>query len=515
MRASSRPLPLIIAAAAFLVLPTGLSTVAQASTPRTSPQGSTVGPIADFNGDGYGDLAVGVPDESLGSIYEAGGVNVIYGSGSGLTASQNRFWSRASAGVLGSPVALAAFGVAVATGDFNHDGYSDLAVSAPNDPVGSVASAGSVTVLYGSSTGLGATGNQLWSRDSGGVTGTAADGDLFGQVLAARDFNSDGYTDLAIGIPGAQASGGDAGAVTILYGSSSGLTAKGNQLVNGDQNEHFGSALAAGNFDGSGGNDLAVGAPFASVNGIQSSGATYWLAGSSSGLGSPQLVPDSAVAASNLCGEVLAAYNRDNDAQGYADLAVGCPSANVGSLTFAGAVDIHLGSGAGLGDTVRRMFGPNPQDRSSFGDSLAAADFGRDDTGFADDLVVGQADRTVNGQPDAGRVVVFYQTPGGTFYQVERQGLNGTKGVPEQNDSFGNAVTTGDFNGDGWADVAVGVPGESLGSAKSAGGVNVLYGSPTGITTAGNQFWSQNSQGIAGTAEGHDQFGLSLAGRTE
>ena len=363
-------------------------------------------------------------------------MNVIYGSGPVSRRARTGSGRGPAPGFCGSPVALAAFGAAVATGDFNHDGYSDLAVSAPNDPVGSVASAGSVTVLYGSSTGLGATGNQPWSRDSGGVTGTAADGDLFGQVLAARDFNSDGYTDLAIGIPGAQASGGDAGAVTILYGSSSGLTAKGNQLVNGDQNEHFGSALAAGNFDGSGGNDLAVGAPFASVNGIQSSGATYWLAGSSSGLGSPQLVPDSAVAASNLCGEVLAAYNRDNDAQGYADLAVGCPSANVGSLTFAGAVDIHLGSGAGLGDTVRRMFGPNPQDRSSFGDSLAAADFGRDDTGFADDLVVGQADRTVNGQPDAGRVVVFYQTPGGTFYQVERQGLNGTKGVPEQNDSF-------------------------------------------------------------------------------
>ena len=41
---------------------------------------------SDFNGDGYADLAVGVPLEKVGGHFGAGAVNVLYGSGNGLTA---------------------------------------------------------------------------------------------------------------------------------------------------------------------------------------------------------------------------------------------------------------------------------------------------------------------------------------------------------------------------------------------------------------------------------------------
>ena len=66
-----------------------------------------------------------------------------------------------------------------------------------------------------------------------------------------------------------------------------------------------------------------------------------------------------------------------------------------------------------------------------------------------------------------------------------------------------------DFDGDGYADLAVGVPGEDLGSRASkrdAGAVQVLYGSKYG-PTARDQLWHQDSKGIKGAAERGDNFG--------
>src|SRR5688572_11668856 len=66
-----------------------------------------------------------------------------------------------------------------------------------------------------------------------------------------------------------------------------------------------------------------------------------------------------------------------------------------------------------------------------------------------------------------------------------------------------------DFNGDGFADLAVSVPFESVGSADVAGAVNVIYGSGAGLASAGDQMWTQNSAGIAESAQANDQFGRS------
>jgi FG-GAP repeat len=82
--------------------------------------------------------------------------------------------------------------------DFNGDGAADLAIGAP----GENSASGVVHVLYGSGTGLTATGSQLWSQDSPGIAGGAEAGDIFGFALAAGDFNGDSRADLAIGAPG-------------------------------------------------------------------------------------------------------------------------------------------------------------------------------------------------------------------------------------------------------------------------------------------------------------------------
>ncbi len=82
---------------------------------------------------------------------------------------------------------------------------------------------------------------------------------------------------------------------------------------------------------------------------------------------------------------------------------------------------------------------------------------------------------------------------------------------PATGDFFGDSVAAGDFNGDGYKDLAVGVDGEDIGGISDAGAVNVIYGSASGLTAAGNQVWFQDVDGIEDTCEAGDHFGSSVA----
>jgi hypothetical protein len=100
--------------------------------------------------------------------------------------------------------------------DFNGDGYADLAISAVLEDIDAIVDAGAVHVLYGSATGLTATGNQFWHQDSPGIAEGAEEGDRFGDALAAGDFNGDGFADLAIGVPQERIGALEAGVVHVL-----------------------------------------------------------------------------------------------------------------------------------------------------------------------------------------------------------------------------------------------------------------------------------------------------------
>jgi len=84
--------------------------------------------------------------------------------------------------------------------------------------------------------------------------------------------------------------------------------------------------------------------------------------------------------------------------------------------------------------------------------------------------------------------------------------------ISEPDDHFGAAVSAGDFNGDGFADLAIGVPDEDLSGVGSVGAIQVIYGSSDGFNEKGIQFFSQDTTGLVGTGGVHDRFGFALPG---
>jgi len=122
-------------------------------------------------------------------VDEAGGVEVIYGSSSGLSATSPRsdqFWTQDSADINDVPERPDEFGESLHSGDFNADGKDDLAIGVWQEDVGSIDSAGGVEVIYGSSSGLSATAklpDQFWTQDSTGVDDASEFADKFGTTL--------------------------------------------------------------------------------------------------------------------------------------------------------------------------------------------------------------------------------------------------------------------------------------------------------------------------------------------
>ena len=109
-----------------------------------------------------------------GSARSGGMVNVIYSGGSnGLSASKQQAWSQASTGIAGTPEMGDAFGVSLAVGRIHSASRDDLIVGVPGESIGTITGAGQIQLIPSSSTGLTATGSQVFSANTTGVQGTA------------------------------------------------------------------------------------------------------------------------------------------------------------------------------------------------------------------------------------------------------------------------------------------------------------------------------------------------------
>lgn len=521
--------------------------------------------VADFDGDGAADLAVGVPLENPGSIADAGIVQIIYGvPGSGLAAARNeiiRQGAQTGGTLVDDPEPGDRFGSTLAAGDFDRDGFADLAIGVPFEDVPSGSSqltdVGAVNVVYGSAGGLVLAGSQILVQGFNTIQGTPQAGDRFGSALTVGDFDGDGFDDLAIGVPLDDLNGADAGAVNVVYGGATGLQPGGNQIWNqgspgvlgtADAGDQLGFALAAGDFDGDLRDDLAIGVPLENrgigntdagvVNvlygsagvGLTADGNQLWHQGASDALGS---IEDNAEP-DDRYGFALAAGDFNID--GTDDLAVGIPFEDIGSQADAGAVSVIYGSRPrngltafsdqlwfqGQGDEFGVLPGA-PEAGDNFGVAVAAGDFDGDGVSA---LVIGVTGEDTTGGADTGVVHVLY----GNGFEFRLLTLNTqlwhqdggdafglVLDANEPGDRFGRSFAIGDFDGDTADDLAIGVPLESVGAVAGAGAVNVLYGNPDGsdLSTVGNQLWTQRRLDAAGDLileipETDDRFGSAL-----
>ena len=456
-----------------------------------------------------------------------------------LLTADSQLWTQETSGIPGESAVGDLFGMSFASGDFDNDGFPDLAIGVPqktvevDDGMGGMdtfGTAGEVMVLYGSASRLTAMDVQLFTQATADVPGDPATFARFGFALAAADFNKDGFADLAASAIGAPVSGISAGAVIVLNGSPGGLTATGSQLWTQDTpevlgaselNDLFGISLAASDFNGDAAPDLAIGIRgenvgstvdagavallYAAAGGLSADGNQFWSQDSPGIAGAPET--------SDLFGRSLTSGDFNNDS--YDDLAIGVPNEDVGALDSAGAVNVIYGSVGGLTATGDQLWTQNSagilggaEAGDLFGFSVRAGDFNND--GFGD-LAIGVPLEDIGPVVNAGAVNVIYGAAGAGLVAAGNQIWSGDNGLPnflETGDDYGRTLAAGDFNNDGFDDLAIGGPLEDVVAIADAGAVSVLYGSGIGgLTAQGGQSFHQNVAGIADAAETSDRFG--------
>ncbi len=216
--------------------------------PGGSESGDAFGYVvasADFDRDGYADLAVGQPGENLtGDDDGSGAVTVVYGSKNGLDTQRSEQITLPDSGGLGAALVAA---------DFTGDGYPDLAMGSPGEahadiPDEDYAPSGAVHIFPGAESGLTTTGAVTLLRKGG--TGRTGFDNGFGAYLAAGDLDGDGASDLVVGADGARfVDDGYPGSVSVCLSGSGGPSSC-TQVIQDPDLANL-NALAVGNVVGS------------------------------------------------------------------------------------------------------------------------------------------------------------------------------------------------------------------------------------------------------------------------
>lgn len=473
--------------------------------------------LADLTHDTFLDVVVGIPGENSDGVSNSGRIALARGSGVG-SSSQSLPSSMTAAFFGGTVTANGRFGQTVVSGDFNGDGFSDLAVGAPgqNRVFISYGAIGPFRVLSGS-------------------------GD-FGAALAVGDFNNDGKQDLAVGAPLSveTAPGGAsvvAGSVQVSFGSAAGLAGSPQSLDQGnlplvadvgaeEAGDRFGATLAAGDVTGDGIDDLAIGVPGEDIAGVPNAGMIHVMAGRVGQLLQTSTAvardaralpsPHNGLQANAEFGETLAIGFFKVAVFATRELVVGIPHQDVNGQADAGLIAVFSGrspvltSGSPLGSGVRVLtitdVGGASGAGNRFGQNLAVGKFSGDSIR---DLAIAAPGAVVNGVAGAGEIylvlggngtvtsftpIAFGANDAGLVAATAQRINQSHVGLGndfETNDHFGgsftfpsaNTLVVGDLDKNGLDDLLIGTPGEDGPNAADAGAVSIRYGNSVGTFT--------------------------------
>ena len=443
---------------AFLYLGSATGLATSTAWTASSSQGGALFGISlagagDVNGDGLDDVVVGAAHFDDGETNE-GRAYLFRGTTTGLTSSAT--W------VTNGNQDNAKLGLAVSgAGDVNDDQFDDVIVGAGYFD-GPLSDEGQAWVFLGSGTGLSTSAD--WSQGSGQASSYSGNA-----VASAGDINGDDYDDIIVGASHYDNGETDEGVAFVYLGSASGPVSPHHRLLEvNDSGALFGGSVAsAGDVDGDGFDDVIVGAQDYDSPQVDEGGA-FLFRGSAGGLASTPIWTGESNQEGADYGESVASAG-DVNGDGRADVIVGAryyddlePS--------EGAAFVYLGTDVSPYLTALPVWvGQSDVVGARYGSSVASA--GDVNGDGRDDVVVG-APQLGNG----GTAYLYYGTGAGVGDQPVWGTESGQAGA-----ELGRSVSgTGDVNGDGFADVAIGAPYYDDGHTDE-GKVFVFHGSPSGL----------------------------------
>jgi len=492
----------------------------------------SVASLGDFNGDGFDDFIIGAT-RTDGNYNAPSTSHVVFGDLGGFPAEldlstldgRNGF-AIAGVGNFGRSVASA--------GDINGDGLNDLVVGAPLSDPSSLENAGVSYVVFGQPSGFSAQ-LELSSLDGANgfaINGVAANDHAGVSVSSAGDFNGDGIDDLIIGAQYATPGSGRtlAGISYVVYGRFSGfadqldlssLDGTNGFAINGIEAADFSgiSVSSAGDVNGDGVDDIAIGASGANLTGLDDAGQTYVVFGKIGGLADATLELSSLDGTNGFALNGESAFDHlgtsvssagDINGDGLDDLIVGAPDADPNSQIYAGISHVVFGRPSATFPSVIessdldgangfKIIGIQTYDYTGISVS-SAGDINGD--GF-DDIVVGAYGADPNESDGAGSSFVIFGRSGGFSPLLNLSALGDNDGIQingiKDFDASGRSVSSaGDVNGDGFDDLFIGA---YYGGTTSQGQAFVLYG---------RDFTMLGQEGV--TAEGDSNANVLIGG---
>ena len=427
--------------------------------------GNSVAGAGDVNGDGYADIAVGIPWRT-GTLGAEGGFRVYHGGASGPDTTPD-------CDVLGDEIGeYLGYSVAGA-GDVNGDGYADLLVGGVALD-GYYATHSRVQLYLGGASGTAtAPAWEITQADHGQALGY--------DIASAGDVNGDGVADVLVGCRGDDSAGSDAGRAWLYLGSLQGLATEAVWSAYGEAaGDLFGAVAGLGDVDGDGFGDVLVGAPGMSDD-HPDGGALYCYCGFAD---MPKLssgwFAQSDQAGAQLAYRVVSAGDVTGD--GFDDLWVAAPWYDNGEAD-EGAVFLFPGGHAGL-SYLPIWWAESNQENAHLGFGIdCAGDVNGD--GLVD-VIVG-APWYDTGSGYNGAAFMWYSQLGGIPLGTPDNADWSVLGMQASAQLGAGVCGIGDVNGDGYADVAVGAPYYDNGSTDE-GGVWAYYGGPGGPSAVSDWF---------------------------